>query len=175
MFTSRDKKVAFLGLDSETFGRMKGFTALTTNKNPREYTRQYVDQSSEITDVVGISTSMDFTFDQFQGNEVHEKLVVIIDDELLGDDAVVSILVVDFTKPVNEENPTEYAAVKRDFVVVPGTEGDNLDAYSYSGTFKAKGEKELGTATSTDDWETCTLVPEAAEEEEEEQGEGGGD
>ena len=49
------------------------------------------------------------------------------------------------------------AAVKRDFAVVADSEGDGTDAYTYSGTFRAKGEKVLGTATSADDWQTITF------------------
>lgn len=156
MFTARSKKVAFAEVENGTFNRMKGFTALTTNKNPKEYTRQYVDESFEVTDVVGISTSMDYTFDQMQGDPVHDKLISIIDGEKIGDDAVVSIVVVDFT----QEGATgaSFKAIKRDFAVIPGTEGDNIDAYTYSGTFRVKGERIEGEATSTDDWETCTFT-----------------
>ena len=161
MFTPRSKKVAFMEVDNGTFHRMKGFTALTTNRNPKEYTRQYVDENHETTDVVAISTSMEFTFDQMQNDPVHEKLIDIIDGEKIGDDAIVSIVVVDLTRQGSTTG--SFKAVKRDFVVVPGTEGDNIDAYSYSGTFRAKGEKIEGEATSTDGWKTCTFTPEGEE------------
>lgn len=160
MFTPRNKKVAFLGGEADTFNRMKGFTALSTNKNPKEYTRQYVDEAFETTDVVAISTSMDFTFDQMQDDPVHTKLVGIIDGEKIGDEAIVTILSVDFTQPGTTEG--SFKAVKRDFVVVPGTEGDNIDAYTYSGTFKVKGDRIEGEATTTDDWQTCTFVEDGA-------------
>lgn len=156
MFTPRSKKVAFMEVDNGTFYRMKGFTALSTNRNPREYTRQYVDESFETTDVVAISTSMEFTFDQMQNDPVHEKLIDIIDGEKIGDDAVVSIVVVDLTR--QESTTGGFKAIKRDFVVVPGTEGDNMDAYTYSGTFRTKGEKIEGEATSDDNWETCIFA-----------------
>lgn len=157
MFTPRSKKVAFLGTESD-FYRMKGFTTLTTNRNAGEYTRQYVDEPFETTDVVRISTSMDFTFDQMQNDPAHEILVDIIDKEKIGDDAVVTILVVDLT----QEGTTEgsYKAVKRDFAVIPGSEGDSTDAYTYSGTFRVKGERIEGEATSTDEFKTkCTFIP----------------
>jgi len=161
MFTPRSSKVAFMEVENGTFYRMKGFTALSVNRNPKEYTRQYVDEPFETTDVVAISTSMDFTFDQMQNDPVHEKLVDIIDGEKIGDDAIVTIIVVDLTKQGTAEG--SYKAVKRDFTVVPGTEGDNTDAYTYSGTFRAKGEKIEGEATSTDGWKTCTFTPEGEE------------
>lgn len=156
MFTARNKKIAFMESEGETFNRMKGFTALSTNKNPQEYTRRYVDESFDTTDVVAISTSMDFTFDQMQNDSVHTKLVEIIDKEKIGDGAVVTLLTVDFTQ---EGATTDtFKAVKRDFVVVPGTEGDSTDAYTYSGTFRVKGDRIEGEATTTDDWQTCTFV-----------------
>lgn len=159
MFTPRSKKVAFMEVDIGTFHRMKGFTALSTNKNPREYTRQYVDEPFETTDVVAISTSMDFTFDQMQNDPVHKKLIDIIDGEKIGDDAIVTIVVVDLTS----EESGGCKAVKRDFAVVPSTEGDNMDAYTYSGTFRSKGAKIEGIASSTDGWQTCTFTPEGEE------------
>ena len=156
MFAKRSTKVAFLQAEDK-FYRMKGFTSLSTNKNAGEYTRQYVDEDFETTDVVRISTSMDFNFDYMPSNPVHEKLVEIIDREKIGDDAVVSILIVDFSQAGTTEG--SYVAVKRDFAVIPGTEGDSLDAYTYSGTFRVKGPRIEGEATSTDDWQTCTFIP----------------
>lgn len=158
MFTPRSKKVAFMKVENGTFHRMKGFTALSVNRNPKEYTRQYVDEPFETTDVVAISTSMDFTFDQMQNDPVHEKMVDIIDGEKIGDDAVVTIVVVDLTK--QGATTESYKAVKRDFVLIPETEGDSVDAYTYSGILRAKGEKVEGEATSTDGWKTCTFTPE---------------
>ncbi len=156
MFAKRSSKVAFLQAENK-FYRMKGFTSLSTNKNAGEYTRQYVDEDFETTDVVRISTSMDFNFDYMPSNPVHEKLVEIIDGEKIGDDAVVSILIVDFSQAGTTAG--SYVAVKRDFAVIPGTEGDSLDAYTYSGTFRVKGPRIEGEATSTDDWQTCTFIP----------------
>src|SRR5690606_21335116 len=108
-----------------------------------------------------ISTSMDFNFDYMPSNPVHDKLVEIIDGEKIGDDAVVSILVVDFSEQGTE--PDSFKAVKRDFAVIPGTEGDSLDAYTYSGNFRVKGPRIEGEATSTDNWQTCTFTPEGEE------------
>ena len=156
MFAKRSSKIAFLQVD-DMFYRMKGFTSLSINKNAGEYTRQYVDEDFETTDVVRISTSMDFNFDYMPSNPVHEKLVEIIDGEKIGDDAIVSILIVDFSQAGETED--SYVAVKRDFAVIPGTEGDSLDAYTYSGTFRVKGPRIEGEATSTDDWQTCTFIP----------------
>ncbi len=156
MFAKRADKVMFMEVQDK-FNRMKGFTSLSTNKNPKEYTRQYVDEMFETTDVVAISTSTDFNMDYRTGDPVHQKMVDIIDNERIGDDAVVTLLLVDFTQ--EGTTPDSFKAVKREFALIPGTEGDSLDAYTYGGTFKVKGPRIEGEATSADDFEkTCTFV-----------------
>lgn len=155
MFVKRQDKVMFMEGLSEEFNRMKGFTALSTNKNPVEYTRQYVDEDFETTDVVAISTSIDFEYDQRKDDVVHEKLIDIIDNEKLGNDALVDILQVDLTTDTGDG---EVTATKRTFSVIPGTEGEDINAYTYSGTFRVKGERVEGTATTTDGWKTAIFV-----------------
>lgn len=154
---ARSKKVMFMETTTDTFERMKGFTSMTINKNAKEYTRQYVDENFEITDITGISTSIDYNFDQIEGNDVHDKLIEIIDEEMIGEDAVVGMLAVDFTDETTPD--TTYAAVKRTFAVIPATEGDSLDAYTYAGTFRVKTDRIKGTATTTDDWKTAVFAP----------------
>lgn len=150
----RCDKVAFFGVagtDGEyIFHRMKNFTEIATSKNPQEYSRQYVDEEMTQTDVVGYSPSISYSFDMYSGNSVHEDIASITDNEYVGDDAVRPIIIVDVT---SEENN----AVKRDFSVIPDSEGDSMDAYTYSGVFKVKGEKVFGTAISSDNWLTCTF------------------
>lgn len=155
-FVKRQDKVMFLESVEETFNRMKGFTSITTNKNATEYNRQYVDEAFETTDVVAISTSIDWEFDQKADDATHEKLVTIIDNELIGDDAVIGLLQVDMTQTGVGEG--SFVATKRPFTVIPGSEGGNINAYTYGGTFKVKGEKIVGEATSTDGWKTCKFV-----------------
>ena len=157
----RSDKVAFYGIkaaegDTYTYHRMQGFTDISTSKNPIEYSRQYVDEEFEQSDVVGYSPSIAYGFDQFAGNKVHEDIVKISDDELLGTEAVRPIVMVDMSK-------TEDNAVKRDFAVIPDSEGDSTDAYTYSGNLKVKGDKIKGTATSADGWQTITFTEEGAE------------
>lgn len=151
----RSKKVAYMETSTGVYTRMTGFTSMPKSTNPQEYTRKYVDNDFETTDVVGMSTSIDYAFDQYEGNAVHDLLVEIADEEKLGDDAVVSIVVVDFTDP-GESN--DYTAVKRSFATIPEGDGDGTDAYVYTGTFRVRGERIKGTATSSDNWATCTFV-----------------
>lgn len=152
----RSDKVAFAEVE-DVFYRMEGFTTLSTSKNPKEYTRQYVDQLFETTDVVGISAAIEFGFDQFRNDKVHEFVVDIIDNEKIGTDATITILVVDFTSPGTTEG--EFKAQKRDYSIIPNTEGGSLDAYTYEGSFKVKSNKEDVIVTSTDDWQTATIKP----------------
>ena len=137
---ARHKKVAFFGVvktsdgtTTETFTKMPKFTQLTTNKNPMEYSRQYVDEPFQETDVVGYSPSISYAFDRHRNNDVQDDIVKIHDEELIGDDAVRNIIVVDTDTG---------EAVQR-------------------GTFKCRGEQVIGTATSSDDWQTCTFTPSA--------------
>lgn len=148
---ARHKKLAFYGIPGDsgvTFTRMRKFTQFTTNKNPIEHSRQYVDEPFQQTDVVGFAPSIDYAFDKHSKLAVHTDIVKLTNEELVGDDAVRTLIQVD----------TETGeAIRRDYAVIPGTEGDNINVYTYSGTFKCKGEKTFGTARTTDEWETITF------------------
>lgn len=153
----RSGKVAFYGIKATeggtyTYHRMKGFTDMSISKNPKEYSRQYIDEDFEQADVTGYSPSISYGFDFYKGNAVHTDIAKIGDDELTGEAAVRPIIIVDIG------TTTTGAAVKRDFAVIPDSEGDGTDAYTYSGNLKVKGEKVLGTATTADDWMTVTFT-----------------
>lgn len=149
----RHKILTFYGIPDEEgsvkFVRMPKFTQLSQSKNPIEYNRQYVDEPFQETDVVGYSPSIAYAFDKHTGYEVQQDIVKITDEELLGDDAVRTIIIV---------NVDTGAAIKRDYAVIPSTEGDNINIYTYSGTFKCKSEKVLGKADSKDNWQTITFT-----------------
>ena len=143
----RSDKVSFLGCmtdGQETFNRMRGFTTLSGSKNPTEYSRRYVDEEFETTDVTGYSPSLDFGFDQYIGDAVHEEMVEILDNEKLGTEARRNIVTVDFSQEAGEGS---YKAVKREYAIIGDAEGDSMDAYTYSGTFRATGKRVVGTAT----------------------------
>lgn len=142
---TRNRKVAFYKV-GDKFIRMTGFTAMSKSANPKEYARQYVDETGEITDVTGYSPSIEYTFDQYTNNDVHKDIVEITEDEKTGSDAVREIVIVDMTSPVGENN-NEFEARKRLFAIIPGTDGDNADTYSYTGTLKSKSSSIKGIAT----------------------------
>ena len=151
----RSKKLAFYGIPGDTeqitYKRMTGFTSLSQSKNPKEYSRQYVDEDVEQTDIVGYSPSISYAFDQYKDNAVHEDIIKITDEELTTEDAVREIIIVDMTSETK-------AAKKRSYSVIPDAEGDTTDAYTYTGNFKAKSKIVLGVATSEDNWETITFT-----------------
>ena len=143
----RSDKVSFLGCladGEETFNRMRGFTTLSGAKNPTEYSRRYVDEEFETTDVTGYSPSLDFGFDQYSGDPVHDEMVKILDGEVLGTEARRNIVTVDFSQEAGEGS---YKAVKREYAIIGDAEGDSMDAYTYSGTFRSTGKRIVGTAT----------------------------
>lgn len=158
----RSEKVAFLGCLSggtETFNRMRGFTSLSGSKNPMEYSRQYVDEEFETTDVVGFSPSFDFGFDQYTDDPVHEEMVEILDNEYTGTNARRNIVTVDFSQPVSGQEGA-YKATKREYAIIGDSEGDSMDAYTYSGTFRSTGKRIVGTATLNSDSSVATFTEE---------------
>ena len=62
----RCEKLAFMEVtegSSTVYKRMTGFTELSVSKNPKEYTRKYVDEFSERNAVVGYSPSISYKMD----------------------------------------------------------------------------------------------------------------
>lgn len=154
---TRNKKVAFMNVSTTgvaNFLRMTKFTEISKSKNPTEYSRTYVDEDGEVTDVTGYSEEISYAFDLHTGNLVHQKIVDITDNEKVGDDALVQILQVDFTKQVGGG----YEARLRTYSVVPDTEGDSTDAYTYSGSFKKNGNMTIGVATMNADNTVATFT-----------------
>ena len=93
----RSGKVAFMDVSTTSianFLRMTKFTEISKSKNPTEYSRTYVDEDGEVTDVTGYSEGISYAFDLYQGNLVHQKLVDITDNEKTGNDAVFSLSVI---------------------------------------------------------------------------------
>lgn len=155
----RSRKVAFMDVSTTSianFLRMTKFTEISKSKNPTEYSRSYVDEDGEVTDVTGYSEEISYNFDLHVGNLVHEKLVDITDNEKTGADALVRILQVDFTK----QKGGGYEARLRTYSVVPDSEGDSTDAYTYAGAFRKNSNMTIGTATMNADNTVATFVAE---------------
>lgn len=144
----RANRKMFMGVagsdQTVTYTRMRGFTTLSENKNPIEYSRRYIDETFETTDVTGMSPSYDFTFDRMTPNTVLDDIANIIDNETLGTDAVREFVCVDFFKPGTEEGT--YEATKRAFSIIGSTVGDGTDALTYSGTLRVQETMVKGAA-----------------------------
>ena len=151
----RSKVLPFYAVNDGEFVRMTGFTKASVNRSPIEYSRQYIDEEFKRNDVVGYDTAMSFSFDLFEDNSVHSDIANIAEHELVGGDAIREIVSVDLS---SEDENGSCKAVKRSYSVMVENEGDGTDAYTYSGSFKASGEKVFGRATSDDNWQTCTFA-----------------
>lgn len=145
----RADRLAFFKV-GEAYKRMTGFTNLAQSKNAKEYSRHYVDQISESTDVVGYAPAISYSFDRHENNDIHDAIALIHDQEKIGADAVVEIVVVDTNK--SSDN-----AYSRKYSVIPNGNDDGTDALIYTGSFKAVSDVEVKTATSNDDYQTVTL------------------
>ena len=155
----RSEKLAFMGVkngETKVYKRMKNFTDMSTSKNAKEYSRQYVDEEFERSDIIGYATSISYNFDYDAENEVHKALVNISDNEMIGDGALVEIVVVDLAS--EGQDAGSFKAIKRQFTVVPDSEGNSMDAYTYGGTFKSNGDKIFGEATTLDEWQIASFT-----------------
>ena len=154
----RSDKIAFFGIIKDgniEYKRMRGFTELSINKNPVEYSRRYIDEKTERNDVVGYAPSISYSFDKFSEDAVHSDIISVADNELVGSDAVRNIILVDLT---TANSDGEYPAISRRWSIIPDSEGNDTDAYTYSGTLKANGDIVKGIATSSDNWLSCTFT-----------------
>jgi hypothetical protein len=123
----------------------EGFTALNESKNPKEYSRQYIHERSERTDVVGYSPAVAYSIDVHSEDPVAARIVLVTDRELIGSDARVEILSVNEFEVVSTSPTTKYRAYKRMYAIVPDTKGDGTDALIYTGNFRAVGDPVEGT------------------------------
>lgn len=141
----RAKKVSYMNTGTEAapvWTRMRGFTTLNKAKETEEYERQYVDEYGKTVDPISMSEAIEFEFDQYTNDEPQKKIIKIFDDELLGDEANVEILTVDYSPMLGVADggvmPTTYPGVMRTYAVIPDGEGDGVESYKYTGSFKAK-------------------------------------
>lgn len=158
----RSGKVGFYKTpNSNAYIRMQGFTSMSESKNPTEYERQYVDEDVKRTDLTGYNPAISYAIDRYKQDPVIQDLVTISEDELLGDDAVREIIQVDLTTAETSSNGLVTATGKRRlYAVVPDTSGDTTDCMTYTGNFKAQGEAETVTVTTSDNWQTIAVYGE---------------
>ena len=150
--------VAFMMCGSgPNFTRMQHFTSMAKSMNAKEYTRAEVDVDGDVTDVTGYAPSIAYAFDRYLGNKVHDEIVKICNEELKGTDAVRKVVLVDMDS--DPESTGTYQAQLRSYAVVPDTEGDSTDAYTYAGNLKSNGQNEKVQVTLNSDKTEATLSP----------------
>lgn len=137
---SRDQWVAYMNTGTEGTEEYnlvgEGFTSFSEAKNPKEYTRQYVHEKSERSDVVGYAPSISYSADMYSGAPCVERVAKAADEEQVGNAAHVDIVTV---------NKWENVAFKRTYAIIPDGKGDGAEALIYTGTLKAVGEVVKGT------------------------------
>ncbi len=156
----RSEKLAFMQVgdgEAAVYKRMTGFTELAVSKNPKEYSRKYIDEDMERSSVVGYAPAMSYKFDVDPANSVHQFFINVADRELLGEDTECLIVIADISEPGEDGS---CRAIMRKFSAIPSGEGDDKDTYTCSGSLKAAGEKVFGRAQSADGWKTITFVEE---------------
>lgn len=156
----RTGKLAFYRVpNKDKYIRMEGFTELTNSKNPKEYSRQYVDEDFERTDVTGYASSISYAFDRYKGNAVLDDIIDITENEYIGEKMIREILVVDMTTASTVDGIIWTASAKRrTYAVIPDTDGDTTDCMTYSGNFKARGWNTDCIVTSKNDWQTIDSI-----------------
>lgn len=152
----RHKIVAFYGVPNGsgmgyTLTRMQYFTELNMSKNPEEYERKYVDEATKRTDIVAYAPSIGYAFDKHRDNPVLNDIIKITDGEKLGADAVRVIAWIDV-----DTNK----GYQRDYSIVPDSEGDDENTYTYSGEFKACGEMAEHTYTISGNGQSAQVAGE---------------
>ena len=120
----------------------EGFTDFTENKNPREYSRRYIHESTERTDLVGFAPSVTYAFDVCDTDCVQEHLLKMTMEEMVGADAQVTVVTAFLYRPGKREGCV--CAVRRSYTVCPARLGSGTDALICSGTMKACSEAEAG-------------------------------
>ena len=132
---------------TETFNLIgEGFTSFPESKNPKEYTRKYVSDKTERSDVIGYAPSIAYSCDTISDDPVVQEIVKITDGELIGDDTHRTVISVNLWEPVGSgSSSTSYKAYKRTYAIIPGNKGDGTDALIYSGTMKAVSDVVEGT------------------------------
>ncbi len=132
------------GATTETFNLIgEGFTSFPENKNPKEYSRKYVNYKTEKTDVIGYAPSIEYSADCISDDPVVQEIVKIHDGELVGNDTHRNVITVNRW----EESDGVCPAYKRAYAIIPGNKGDGTDALVYTGAMKAVGDIIPGTFT----------------------------
>lgn len=156
---TRDEKRSFYEI-GDTYHEMgEGFTSLSESKGAKEYSRKYVNMKTEVTDVIGYSTSLSYNIDVYSQDPVITDICDIHDSEKLGTDTHRNITTVNYWQPGTL--PDTFMASRRTYAVIPDASADGTEALTYSGTFKAVSDITLGSWNE----KTKKFIPDEASED----------
>lgn len=128
--------------EAKTFNLIgEGFTTFPESKNPKEYTRKYVNYKTEKTDVIGYAPSIAYSCDVITGEPCVTEIVKVTDNELLGTATHRDIVSVNCWEA---DTDGKCKAFKRTYAIVPDGKGDGTDALIYTGTLKAVSDITFG-------------------------------
>ena len=152
----RDRRIPFLGgIGTDgTYKRMQHFTEFSKSANVKEYSRKYIDESAERTDSTGMSPEISYAFDLYSNDPVQKEMADIADKEIVGTDAIKPLLIVHLDEEVTGGG---YKAYKRNYSIIPDSDGSDDSTYTFSGTLKSAGVQEEVVATLSDDGLTATV------------------
>lgn len=119
----------------------EGFTSFPEAKNPKEYTRKYINYKTDKSDVIGYAPSIEYSCDCISGDPVVQEIINIHDNELLGTATHRRVVSVNRW----EEKDGACPAFMRTFAIIPGNKGEGTDALVYTGTMKAASDIVKGT------------------------------
>lgn len=154
----------------EKYYRLYGFTELSETANPQEYTRKYIDEARERTDIVGMTKTSSFNLDYHEGDLVHADIKKMYDKELTGTNTEREFIAVELFKDVKYtetpvlqaketktgETKTGKRAILRKYTVIISDSGGE-EAVTFAGSFNVSGDRIEGVAISDDGWQTCTF------------------
>lgn len=149
----------------DKYYRLYGFTELSETANPQEYTRKYIDEARERTDIVGMTKTSSFNLDYHEGDLVHADIKNMYDKELTGTNTEREFIAVELFKDVKytekavlgaRETKTGKRAILRKYTVIISDSGGE-EAVTFAGSFNVSGDRIEGIAISDDGWQTCTF------------------
>lgn len=144
LLITRDEMISFMKCSDGKYHLIgEGFTSFSEAKNPKEYTRKYVNYKTEVTDVIGFAPSFAYSCDVISGDPVIEEIIDIHDNEKIGSAAVRDVVTVNHWIPGTTDGT--FKASMRQYSIIPANKGDGTDALVYSGTLKARGDIVHGT------------------------------
>ena len=119
----------------------EGFTSFPESKNPAEYTRKYICDQTERSDVIGYAPSIEYSTDCISGDPVVAEILYVHDNELVGSDTHRDVVNVNRWKEKEGKCP----AKMRTYAIIPNQKADGTDALVYTGTMKAVSDIVDGT------------------------------